>query len=93
MVAKFSTQLKRIRAKMGRTQAEVAVILGVAPQRVSEWEREVRTPTLLTQDAIWVRLAKVKPRQRKETRKEVNRRNLKLNAKRKKSLVKLWKKK
>jgi len=93
MAAKFSNKLKKIRTNLGRTQAEIAVALGVAFTRISEWEREVRTPKPLTQDAIWVRLAKTKPGQWKEIQDEVNRQLVKMNAKRKKRWAKARKKK
>ncbi len=64
MPAKFCNQLKRLRKKAGMKQSEVAKILGVDGGRISEWEREIRTPKPLTQEAILVRLEKVRPKEK-----------------------------
>ena len=67
MSAPFSRQLRRLRERMKLTQSDVAAILGVSPPRISEWERAVRTPKPLTQEAI---VAKLKSRMQKTTKKK-----------------------
>jgi transcriptional regulator with XRE-family HTH domain len=66
MSAQFRNQLRSLRENQGLTQAEVAAILGVSPPRISEWERGVRTPKPLTQEAI---IAKLKKKKKKRKRK------------------------
>jgi transcriptional regulator with XRE-family HTH domain len=66
MSVQFRNQLKNLREGQGLTQAEVANILGVSPPRISEWERGVRTPKPLTQEAI---IAKLKKKKKKKKRK------------------------
>lgn len=64
-MAKFADRLKKARTKAGMTQTEIAKVLGVTGERISEWERERRTPKPLTQEGILARLKKLKPRKRK----------------------------
>lgn len=52
----FGDKLKALRLRKKLTQKEVAKKLGVANTRISEWERGVRTPKALTQEAIFSRL-------------------------------------
>lgn len=67
----FCVELRRLRCPPHRreqywaTQAQVAGVLGVSPPRISEWERRVRTPKPLTQEAI---LPKVKACQQEHER-------------------------
>jgi len=56
----FAIKLKRARKRAKLSQSQTARILGCAPPRISEWEREVRTPKLLTQEAIMARIKKGK---------------------------------
>ena len=58
MARTFGAQLRKVRLHCKLTQAQAARLLGCAPPRISEWERSVRTPKLLTQDAIFMRLKK-----------------------------------
>lgn len=58
MASAFKNQLRNLRTKAGLTQAQLAKILGCSPPRVSEWERGVRTPKPLTQEAIIAKLKK-----------------------------------
>lgn len=55
-VPNFTKKFKAIRRKKGLTQEQVAVILECSPPRISEWERGVRVPKPLTQEAIIKRL-------------------------------------
>lgn len=36
--------IRRIRASLNLTQTEFALLLGVHPQTVSQWERDIRVP-------------------------------------------------
>lgn len=54
---KFSLWLKAFRCRHRLTQMQVAEVLRISLPRVSEWEREVRTPKPLTQLGIKQRLA------------------------------------
>lgn len=58
MASAFKNQLRQLREKAGLTQAQLAKILGCSPPRISEWERGVRTPKPLTQEAIVAKLKK-----------------------------------
>ena len=60
-MAGFKDQLRKLREKLGLSQAEVASLLGVSPPRISEWERAVRTPKPLTQEAIVLKMKKARP--------------------------------
>lgn len=68
MATKFCNKLKRIREKAGMTQAEIAKMLGVPTARVSQWEREFRTPKPLTQEGILMRLERLKAKKRSSIR-------------------------
>ena len=56
MAKVFKRQLRALRERLGYTQAFVAKLLGVSAPRVSEWERGVRSPKPLTQEAIILKL-------------------------------------
>jgi len=58
MATLFKNQLRSLRVKAGLTQAQLAKILGCSPPRISEWERGVRNPKPLTQEAIVAKLRK-----------------------------------
>ena len=64
MAQSFGAQLRKVRGQAKLTQAHVAGILGCAPPRISEWERGVRTPKPLTQEAIFAKLKKVGKRRK-----------------------------
>ncbi|GMV80587.1 MAG: hypothetical protein AMXMBFR7_17710 [Planctomycetota bacterium] len=57
----FGHQLRTLREKLKLTQHQVSGMLGCSPPRISEWERGVRTPKPLTQEAILLRLRKKAP--------------------------------
>lgn len=59
MSTRFSDKLRQIRRRLRMTQKELADVLDVSTARVSEWEREVRVPSALTQEGIFARLAKL----------------------------------
>ena len=54
----FGGKLRKAREKAALTQAQLAKLLGCSPPRISEWERGVRTPKPLTQEAIFAKLNK-----------------------------------
>jgi len=56
----FGGRLRVARKKAKLTQVNLAKILGCSPPRISEWERAVRTPKPLTQEAIFLKIKKVK---------------------------------
>ncbi|MCK6473998.1 MAG: helix-turn-helix domain-containing protein [Planctomycetes bacterium] len=64
MAAQFKRQLRTIRERLGLTQAFAAKTLGVSPPRISEWERGVRTPKPLTQEAILMKLKAGAPKRK-----------------------------
>jgi transcriptional regulator with XRE-family HTH domain len=76
MAAQFKRQLRTMRERMGLTQAFAAKALGVSPPRISEWERGVRTPKPLTQEAILMKLKASAPKRKsaKATKKKKKRR-------------------
>ncbi len=65
----FRDQLRSVREKRGLTQAQVADVLGVSPPRISEWERGIRTPKPLTQEAIMAKMKKAKKGKKKAKKK------------------------
>ena len=64
MAAQFKRQLRTMRERLGLTQAFAAKSLGVSPPRISEWERGVRTPKPLTQEAILMKLKNSAPKRK-----------------------------
>lgn len=52
MAASFGVKLRKTRLDLGLTQMAMARIIGNTPVRISEWERGVRQPRPLTQEAI-----------------------------------------
>ena len=60
MAQPFAKKLRALRIRARLTQAQLAKRLGCSPPRISEWERSVRTPKSLTQEAILARLKKRK---------------------------------
>ena len=60
MIPIFGGKLRKAREKAALTQAQLAKLLGCSPPRISEWERGVRTPKPLTQEAIFAKLKRSK---------------------------------
>lgn len=57
----FSEILKEERLKSGRSQLQMANLLGVSPRAVWQWEQG-KHPHLLTQEGVLARLTKAKQR-------------------------------
>jgi len=56
----FGSKLRKAREKANMTQAQLGRLLGCSAPRISEWERGVRTPKSLTQEAIFMKIKKVR---------------------------------
>lgn len=69
MAANFGRKLRKIRLDLDLTQKAMARIIGNSQVRVSEWERGVRKPRPLTQDAILMVLENHAAKKRRRKRK------------------------
>jgi transcriptional regulator with XRE-family HTH domain len=57
---KFSEKLKSERKRIGLSQPDLALLLGVSAEWVSKTERELSTPLEITQEGALARLRKTK---------------------------------
>lgn len=58
----FAKALKAERERLGINQTECSELLGVSFEALSKWERQLSTPSEITQEGALARLARTKPR-------------------------------
>lgn len=56
----FADQLRAERERLRLTQGELATLLDVSHEAVSKWEREISTPSMITQEGALNRLKRRK---------------------------------